>query len=92
MSTKWDRCVMSSLGFPRMLRRMLGSPPNHAIWTVQINKAYASCECQGNPSGLCGGKRERGSEIYHSDMSNAEWMACADIIKRVAEARGLTRE
>lgn len=47
MSTKWDRCIMSSLGFPRMLRRIVGNPPNHEIWTINLNKLAASCECQG---------------------------------------------
>ena len=90
MSTKWDRCVMSSLGFPRLLRRIVGNPPNHEIWTINLNKLAASCECEGTPSGLCTGKGERGSEIYHSDMSNSEWMACTDIVKKAAEAQGLT--
>jgi hypothetical protein len=90
MSTKWDRCIMSSLGFPRMLRRVVGNPPNHEIWTINLNKLAASCECQGTPSGLCTGKGERGSEIYHSDMSNSEWMACTDIVKKAADAQGLT--
>ena len=31
MSIKWDRCTMASLGFPRMLRRVVGNPPNHEI-------------------------------------------------------------
>jgi hypothetical protein len=92
MSIKWDRCIMASLGFPRMLRRLVGNPPNHEIWTINLNKLRASCECQGTPAGLCTGKSERGSEIYHEDMSNSEWMACTDIIKTVAEAQGLTCE
>jgi hypothetical protein len=89
MSTKWDRCIMASLGFPRMLRRLVGNPPNHQIWTINLNKLRTSCECQGTPAGLCTGKGERGSGIYHEDMSNSEWMACTDIIKTVAEAQGL---
>jgi hypothetical protein len=88
MSTKWDRCIMASLGYPRLLRRLVGDPPTE-IWTVQINKLAASCECQSTPSGLCAGKGERGSEIYRSDMSNSEWEACADIIRKVADAQGL---
>jgi hypothetical protein len=79
---------MASLGYPRLLRRLVGDPPTE-IWTVQINKAYASCECQATPSGLCAGKGEPGSEIYRSDMSNSEWEACADIIRKVADAQGL---
>jgi hypothetical protein len=90
MSTKWDRCIMASLGFPRMLRRLVGSPPNHEIWTINLHKLSASCECQGTPSGLCTGKGERSSEVYHEEMSNSEWMACTEIIKKVAEAQGLT--
>jgi hypothetical protein len=91
-STKWDRCIMASLGFPRMLRRLVGNPPNHEIWTINLHKLRASCECQGTPAGLCTGKGERGSEVYHEDMSNSEWMACTEIIKTVAEAQGLTCE
>jgi hypothetical protein len=89
-STKWDRCVMASLGFPRMLRRLVGKPPNHEIWTINLHKLSASCECQGTPAGLCTGKGEGSSEVYHEDMSNSEWMACTDVIKKVAEAQGLT--
>jgi hypothetical protein len=92
MSTKWDRCIMASLGFPRMLRRLVGNPPNHEIWTINLNKLRASCECQGTPAGLCTGKGERGSEIYHEGMANSEWMTCTDIIKTVAEVQGLTCE
>ena len=89
MSTTWNRCIArSGEGYPRLLRRLVGDPPTE-IWTVQINKLRASCECQSTPSGLCTGKGERGSEIHHSDMSNSEWEACADIIKRVADAQGL---
>jgi hypothetical protein len=89
MSTKWNRCTArSGEGYPRLLRRLVGDPPTE-IWTVQINKLAASCECQSTPSGLCAGKGERGSEIYRSDMSNSEWAACADIIKKVADAQGL---
>jgi hypothetical protein len=91
MSTKWDRCTMASLGFPRLLRRLVGNPPTE-IWTINLNKLRASCECQWTPSGLCTGKGKRGSEIYHEGMSNSEWMACTDIIKEVAEAQGLTCE
>ena len=90
MSTKWDRCVMSSLGFPRMLRRLVGNPPNHEIWTINLHQLRASCECQGMPSGLCTGKGESRSKVYHEDMSNSEWIECTDIIKKVAEAQGLT--
>jgi hypothetical protein len=89
MSTKWDRCIMASLGFPRMLRRIVGSPPNHEIWTINLHKLSASCECQGTPSSLCTGKAERSSEVYREGMSNSEWIACTDIIKKVAEAQGL---
>jgi hypothetical protein len=89
MSTTWSRCIpRSGEGYPRLLRRLVGDPPTE-IWTVQINKLAASCECQSTPSGLCAGKSERGSDIYRSEMSNSEWDACADIIKRVAEAQGL---
>lgn len=89
MSTTWSRCIArSGEGYPRLLRRLVGDPPTE-IWTVQINKLAASCECQSTPSGLCAGKGERGSEIYRSDMSNSEWEACADIIKKVADAQGL---
>ena len=99
MSTTWNRCIArSGEGYPRLLRRLVGDPPTE-IWTVQINKLRASCECQSTPSGLCIGKGERGypsvrahccsSEIHHSEMSNSEWEACADIIKRVADAQGL---
>jgi hypothetical protein len=89
MSTTWNRCTArSGEGYPRLLRRLVGDPPSE-IWTVQINKLRASCECQSTPSGLCAGKGERGSEIHHSGMSNSEWEACADIIKRVADAQGL---
>jgi hypothetical protein len=59
MSTKWDRCIMASLGFPRMLRRVVGKPPNHEVWTTNLNKLRASCECQGTPAGLCTGKGEQ---------------------------------
>jgi hypothetical protein len=90
MAAKWDRCVMSSLGFPRMLRRVVGSPPNHEIWTINLHKLSASCECQGTPSGLCTGKGDRHSDVYHEDMPNAEWTACTEIIKKVAEAQGLS--
>ena len=90
MSTKWDRCVMSSLGSPRMLRRLVGNPPNHEIWTINLHQLRASCECQGMPSGLCTGKGESRSKVYHEDMSNSEWIECTDIIKKVAEAQGLT--
>jgi hypothetical protein len=87
MSTTWSRCIArSGEGYPRLLRRLVGDAPTE-IWTVQINKLRASCECQSTPSGLCAGKGERGSEIYHSDMPNSEWEACADIIKKVADAR-----
>jgi hypothetical protein len=87
MSTTWSRCIArSGEGYPRLLRRLVGDPPTE-IWTVQINKLAASCECQSTPSGLCAGKGERSSEIYRSDMSNSEWEACADIIKKVAEAQ-----
>ena len=89
MATKWDRCVMSSLGFPRLLRRLVDSPPTE-IWTINLNKLRASCECQGTPSGLCTGKGERSSEVYRDGMSDSEWMACTTIIKEVAEAQGLT--
>ena len=89
MSTTWSRCIArSGEGYPRLLRRLVGDPPTE-IWTVQINKLRASCECQSTPSGLCTGKGERGSEIHHSDMSNSEWEACADIIKKVADVQGL---
>jgi hypothetical protein len=89
MTTTWNRCIArSGEGYPRLLRRLVGEPPTE-IWTVQINKLRASCECQSTPSGLCAGKGERGSEIYHSDMPNSEWEACADIIKKVVEAQGL---
>jgi hypothetical protein len=89
MSTTWSRCIArSGEGYPRLLRRLVGDPPTE-IWTVQINKLRASCECQSTPSGLCAGKGERSSEIFHSDMSNSEWEACADIIKKVADAQGL---
>jgi hypothetical protein len=91
ISTKWDRCTMASLGFPRLLRRLVGNPPTE-IWTINLNKLRASCECESTPAGLCTGKGERGSETYHEDMSNSEWMACTDIIKKVAEAQGLTCE
>ena len=91
MSTKWDRCIMASLGFPRMLRRLVGNPPNHEIWTINLHKLRASCECQSTPAGLCTGKG-RGSEIYHEGMSHSDWTACTDIIKKVAEAQGLTCE
>jgi hypothetical protein len=90
MSTKWDRCVMASLGFPRMLRRIVGTPPNHEIWTINLHKLSASCQCLSTPAGLCAGKGEGSSEVYHEDMSNSEWMACTDVIKKVAEAQGLT--
>lgn len=90
MSTKWDRCIMASLGFPRMLRRIVGNPPNHEIWTINLHKLSASCQCQGTPAGLCTtGKGERSSEVYHEGMSSSEWIACTDIIKKVAEAQGL---
>ena len=89
MSTTWNRCIArSGEGYPRLLRRLVGDPPTE-IWTVQINKLAASCECQSTPSGLCAGKGERGSEIYRSDMSNSEWEACAVIIKKVVDAQGL---
>ena len=89
MSTTWNRCIArSGEGYPRLLRRLVGDPPTE-IWTVQINKLAASCECQSTPSGLCAAKGERGSEIYRSDMSNSEWEACADIIKKVVDAQGL---
>jgi hypothetical protein len=89
MSTTWNRCIArSGEGYPRLLRRIVGDLPTE-IWTVQINKLRASCECQSTPSGLCAGKGERGSEIYHSDMSTSEWEACADIIKKVANAQGI---
>ena len=92
MSTTWNRCIArSGEGYPRLLRRLVGNPPTQ-IWTVQINKLRASCECQSTPSGLCTGKGERGSEIHHSGMSNSAWEACADIIKRVVEAQGLPCE
>jgi len=81
---------MSSLGFPRMLRRLVGNPPNHEIWTINLHQLRASCECQGMPSGLCTGKGESRSKVYHEDMSNSEWIECTDIIKKVAEAQGLT--
>ena len=90
MSTAWNRCIArSGEGYPRLLRRLVGDPPTE-ISTVQINKAYASCECQSTPSGICAGKGNLRSDIYHSDMADPEWEACADIIKRVVEAQGLT--
>jgi hypothetical protein len=89
MSTKWDRCVMASLGFPRMLRRIVGNPPNHEIWTINLHKLSASCQCQGTPAGLCTGKGDRSSEVHHEAMSSSEWIACTDVIKKVAEAQGL---
>jgi hypothetical protein len=92
MSTKWDRCIMASLGFPRMLRRLVGTPPNHEIWTINLHKLRASCECQSTATGLCTGKGKRGSETYHEGMSNSDFTACTDIIKKVAEAQGLTCE
>jgi hypothetical protein len=92
MSTKWDRCIMASLGFPRMLRRLVGNPPNHEIWTINLHKLRASCECQSTPAELCTGKGTEGSETYHEGMSNSDFTACTDIIKKVAEAQGLTCE
>jgi len=93
MSIKWDRCTMASLGFPRMLRRVVGNPPNHEIWTINLHKLRASCECQSKgTTGLCTGKGKRGSETYHEGMSNSDFTACTDIIKKVAEAQGLTCE
>ena len=69
MSTTWNRCVArSGEGYPRLLRRLVGDPPSE-IWTVQINKLRASCECQSTPSGFCTGKGERDSEIHHSEGS-----------------------
>ena len=92
MSTTWNRCIArSGQGYPRLLRRLVGNPPTE-IWTVQINKAYASCECQATPSGICAGKGTLKSDIYHSDMADPEWEACADIIKKVVEAQRLTCE
>ena len=94
MSVKWDRCTMASLGFPRMLRRIVGNPPNHEIWTVNLHKLSASCHCHYTPAGLCTGtgRGKQGSEIYHEGMSNSKWMTCTSIIKEVAEAQALTCE
>ena len=92
MSIKWDRCTMASQGFPRMLRRVVGNPPNHEIWTINLHKLSASCTCQWTPAGLCTGKGKRGSEIYHEGMSDSEWTACTNIIKKVAETQGLPCE
>ena len=90
ISTTWNRCVArSGEGYPRLLRRLVGDPPTE-IWTVQINKLRASCECEATPTGLCTGKGDEGSETYHAGMSSSEWEACAAIIKKVVDALGLT--
>jgi hypothetical protein len=90
MSTIWNRCTArSGEGWPRLLRRIVGDPASE-IWIVQINKAYASCECQSTPSGICAGKGNLRSDIYHSGMADSEWAACADILTKVVEAQGLT--
>ncbi len=92
MSTTWNKCVESvSQGHPRLLRRIVGDPVTE-IWRVHINKAYASCECQSTPSGVCAGKGNRNSEIYHSDMADLEMRACIDIIQKVADEQGLPCE
>ncbi len=90
MSTKWDRCrEKRGEGWPNQLRRVVGNPPNHEIWTIRLERIGPSCECQSTPSGLCTGKGKRDSEIYHSEMSNSEWTACVDILQQVVEEQEL---
>ncbi len=91
LSTTWIRCIESSGGYPRLLRRHVGDPVTD-IWTVQINKLEASCECQSTPSGVCAGKGDRNSDIYHSDMADPEMRACVNIIQKVAEEQELSCE
>ncbi len=91
LSTTWNRCIESSGGYPRLLRRHVGDPVTD-IWTVQINKLEASCECQSTPSGVCAGKGDRNSDIYHSDMADPEMRACVDILQKVAEEQELSCE
>ena len=91
LSTTWIRCIESSGGYPRLLRRHVGDPVTD-IWTVQINKLEASCECQSTPSGVCAGKGDRNSDIYHSDMADPEMRACVDILQKVAEEQELSCE
>ncbi len=91
MSTTWNKCIESSGEYPRLLRRHVGDPVTD-IWTVQINKLEASCECQSTSSGVCAGKGNRNSDIYHSDMANPEMRVCVDIIQKVAEEQELSCE
>ena len=91
MSTTWNRCIESSGGYPRLLRRHVGDPVTD-IWTVQINKLEASCECQSTPSGVYAGKGDQNSDIYHSDMADPEMRACVDILQKVAEEQELSCE
>ncbi len=91
MSKTWNRCIESSGGYPRLLRRHVGDPVTD-IWTVQINKLAASCRCQSTASGVCAGNGPRNSDIYHSDMADPEMRACVDILQKVAEEQELSCE
>ena len=91
LSTTWIRCIESSGGYPRLLRRHVGDPVTD-IWTVQINKLYASCQCQSTASVVCAGKGPRNSDIYREDMAVPEMRACVDIIQKVAEEQDLSCE
>ena len=91
MSTTWNKCIQSSGGYPRLLRRIVRDPVTD-IWTVQINKLHASCQCQPTASGVCAGKSTRNEDISHEDMADPELRACVDIIQKVAEEQELSCE